>query len=266
MNRSSLLHPGDDMLLDLATRLADEAAELIRVIRARGFETVTKSDSSPVTEADHAAEAHILAGLRALAPAIPVIAEEEAAAGVRVEAGHTFWLVDPLDGTREFAAGRDDFTVNIGLVRDGRAVLGAVALPAYHQLYAGHVTTGARRIDADGTHAIHARAVPPEGLTVLASRHYADDPRLASFLGGRRIAHLGNIGSAAKFIRVAEGAADLYPRLGTTMEWDTAAPQVIVEAAGGSVTMMDGEPLRYGKPDWRNPHFVCAGKREPSGA
>ncbi|MBB2155479.1 3'(2'),5'-bisphosphate nucleotidase CysQ [Gluconacetobacter diazotrophicus] len=261
---SSLLQAGDQALLDLATRLADEAAALIRAIRARGFETVTKSDSSPVTEADHAAEAHILAGLRAAFPHIPVIAEEEAAAGIRVAGGKTFWLVDPLDGTREFAAGRDDFTVNIGLVRNGRAVLGAVALPAYHQLYAAHVATGAMRIDADGTHAIHARPAPEEGLTVLASRHYADDPRLASFLGGHRIAHLGNIGSAAKFIRVAEGAADLYPRLGTTMEWDTAAPQAVVEAAGGSVALLDGTPLRYGKPDWRNPHFICAGKREHS--
>lgn len=260
----ALLQPGDAGLLDLAARLAGEAAELIRAIRRRGFETVTKSDSSPVTEADHAAEAHILKGLRAAAPHIPVIAEEEAAAGVRIEAGETFWLVDPLDGTREFAAGRDDFTVNIGLVRGGRAVLGAVALPAYHQLYTAHVATGARRIDESGAHAIAARAIPPEGLTVLASRHYADDPRLAAFLGGQRIAHLGNIGSAAKFIRVAEGLVDLYPRLGTTMEWDTAAPQAVVEAAGGSVTLLDGSPLRYGKPDWRNPHFVCVGKREHS--
>jgi 3'(2'), 5'-bisphosphate nucleotidase len=264
MNRSSLLQTGDQALLDLATRLADEAAGVIRTIRARGFETITKADSSPVTEADHAAEAHILAGLRALAPHIPVIAEEEAAAGIRIAAGDTFWLVDPLDGTREFAAGRDDFTVNIGLVRDGRAVLGAVALPAYHQLYSAHVALGARRIDANGSHDIHARHAPDEGLTVLASRHYADDPRLASFLNGHPIAHLGNIGSAAKFIRVAEGAADLYPRLGPTMEWDTAAPQAVVEAAGGSVTLLDGAPLRYGKPGWRNPQFICAGKREHS--
>lgn len=264
MNTSSLIHPGDRDLLDLATRLAGEAAELIRTIRARGFQTITKSDSSPVTEADHAAEAHILAGLRAAAPHIPVIAEEEAAAGIEIAHGDIFWLVDPLDGTREFAAGRDDFTVNIGLVRDGRAVLGAVALPAYHQLYAAHVAEGARRFDRDGERAIHVRPAPVEGLTVLASRHYADDPRLSAFLGGHPIASLGNIGSAAKFIRVAEGRADLYPRLGPTMEWDTAAPQAVVEAAGGTVTLLDGAPLRYGKPHWRNPHFICAGKREHS--
>ncbi|MEZ7135385.1 3'(2'),5'-bisphosphate nucleotidase CysQ [Komagataeibacter sp. SM21] len=261
MNTPSIPAYEDRFLLDLALRLADEAADLIRDIRARGFATQVKSDSSPVTEADHAAEAHILKGLRAHAPAIPVVAEEEMAAGIRTDTGSEFWLVDPLDGTREFAAGRDDFTVNIALVRDGRPVIGAVALPAYHQLYGAGAGRGAFRIDANGEQAIHVRTPPAEGLTVLASRHYADDPRLKDFLGGHTIAHLGNIGSAAKFIRVAEGIADLYPRLGTTMEWDTAAPQAIVEAAGGSVTTPDGATLAYGKPSWRNPHFICRGAR-----
>ncbi|WP_141260608.1 3'(2'),5'-bisphosphate nucleotidase CysQ [Komagataeibacter diospyri] len=259
MNTPSMPAYEDGFLLDLALRLADEAAELIRAIRARGFATSVKTDSSPVTEADHAAEKHILAGLRAHAPAIPVVAEEEVAAGIMTDTGSEFWLVDPLDGTREFAAGRDDFTVNIGLVRDGRPVLGAVALPAYHQLYGAGAGRGAFRIDAHGTQAIHVRTPPAEGLTVLASRHYADDPRLKEFLGGHTIAHLGNIGSAAKFIRVAEGVADLYPRLGTTMEWDTAAPQAVVEAAGGSITTPDGKVLGYGKPGFRNPHFLCRG-------
>ena len=259
MNTPSIPAYEDGFLLDLALRLASEAAELIRAIRVRGFATQVKTDSSPVTEADHAAEAHILEGLRQHAPAIPVVAEEEMAAGIRFDTGSEFWLVDPLDGTREFAAGRDDFTVNIGLVRNGRPVLGAVALPAYHQLYGAGAGRGAFRTDAHGTQAIHVRPTPAQGLTVLASRHYANDPRLQEFLGGQRIAHLGNIGSAAKFIRVAEGVADLYPRLGTTMEWDTAAPQAIVEAAGGTVTTPDGQPLGYGKPAWRNPHFVGRG-------
>lgn len=250
----------DADLLALAARLADEAAEIIRTIRARGFETLTKTDSSPVTEADHAAEAHILKGLRAAVPDIPVIAEEEVAAGLRRAVSDIYWLVDPLDGTREFAAGRDDFTVNIGLVRGGRAVLGAMALPAYHQLYTGGVGLPARRQDKNGTTTIQTRTPPAEGLSVLASRHYADDPRLAAYLGERRIASVGNIGSAVKFARVAEGAVDFYPRLGPTMEWDTAAPQAIVEAAGGYVTLLDGSPLLYGKPDWKNPPFICTGK------
>ncbi len=249
----------DADLLALAARLADEAAEIIRTIRARGFETITKTDSSPVTEADHAAEAHILRGLRAATPDIPVIAEEEVAAGKQTAVAPAYWLVDPLDGTREFAAGRDDFTVNIGLVRDGRPVLGAMALPAYHQLYTGGVGLGAHRTDKNGTQPIHVRKAPAEGLTVLASRHHADDKRLAEYLNGRSVAKLGNIGSAVKFARVAEGLVDLYPRLGPTMEWDTAAPQAIVEAAGGNITLLDGSPLVYGKTGWKNPPFVCTG-------
>ncbi|WP_408744195.1 3'(2'),5'-bisphosphate nucleotidase CysQ [Acetobacter estunensis] len=252
--------PSDTDLLALALRLAREAAVIINDIRAKGFVTTTKSDRSPVTEADQAAERHILSGLRAVAPHIPVIAEEEVAAGIVTEAGHTYWLVDPLDGTREFAANRDDFTVNIGLVRDHRAVLGAMALPAYDQFYTGGMGLGAKRYDAQGTHDIHVRKAPAEGLSVLASRHHGDAPELARFLGQRRVASLGNIGSAVKFVRVAEGAADFYPRLGPTMEWDTAAPQAIVEAAGGEVLCLDGSgPLRYGKVGWKNPHFVCIG-------
>lgn len=255
---SVLSSPSDADLLALALRLAREASGVINTIRARGFVTSVKSDSSPVTEADQAAEAHILAGLRAAVPQIPVIAEEEVAAGISTQAGAMYWLVDPLDGTREFAAGRDDFTVNIGLVRGDRAVLGAMALPAYDEFYAGGEGLGAKRWDADGVHDIHVRPVPEEGLTVLASRHYADDPRLSRFLAERRVASVGNIGSAVKFVRVAEGRADFYPRLGPTMEWDTAAPQAIVEAAGGHITLMDGQPLRYGKAGWKNPPFLCS--------
>ncbi len=247
----------DEDLLALAATLAAEAAAVIMDIRARGFATHVKSDASPVTEADHAAEAIIVRGLRATR--LPVIAEEEVAAGRIVEAGRCCWLVDPLDGTREFAAGRDSFTVNIGLVRDGRAVLGAVALPATGALYLGLAGRGAVRRDATGEQAISVRPPPAEGLAVLASRHYANDPALLAYLGTQRIASLGNIGSAAKFMRVAEGAADLYPRLGRTMEWDTAAPQAVVEAAGGTVTLFDGALLTYGKPGWENPHFVCRG-------
>lgn len=260
MNRSAPLPFDPVALLDLAARLADEAADLINTIRARGFETIVKADKSPVTEADREAERHILSGLRKSAPSIPAIGEEEIAAGVMTEPGDTYWLVDPLDGTREFAAGRDDFTVNIGLVHRNRVLLGAVALPAYGQLYTGLVGTGAWRTMAGEKCRIEA-AVPSEsGLRVLASRHYADDPRLAEWLAGRKVASLGNIGSAAKFVRVAEGAADFYPRLGPTMEWDTAAPQAVVEAAGGHVRLPEGGALTYGKPGWLNPPFLCTGR------
>ena len=256
------MHERDEKaLLSLAAELAGGAAAAIRRIRERGFAVAHKADASPVTAADHAAEAIIVAGLRAATPEIPVVAEEEIAGGRVAAADDMFWLVDPLDGTREFAAGRDEFAVNVGLVRGGRALLGAVALPASGDIYTGIIGVGAWREDGAGQRqAIHARTPPASGLDVMASRHYADDPRLAAYLKGRKVASVSNIGSAMKFCRLAEGKADLYPRLGRTMEWDTAAPQAVLEAAGGHVTTLEGAPLRYGKPGWENPPFICTGK------
>ncbi|MBV9783542.1 MAG: 3'(2'),5'-bisphosphate nucleotidase CysQ [Acidisphaera sp.] len=251
----------DTALLTLAADLARLAGATIMTVRARGFDVLRKHDASPVTEADHAAEALIVEGLRNASPGIPVIAEEEVAGG-RIDApAEQFWLVDPLDGTREFARGNDEFTVNIGLVRAGRAALGVVAVPALGEMFGGIVGQGAWKHTAAGQHAIAARLPHPEGLAVLASRHHAADPRLAAFLSERRVASLTNFGSALKFCRLAEGAADFYPRLGRTMEWDTAAPQAVLEAAGGSVCRIDGGPLTYGKPGWENPEFVCTGRR-----
>ena len=254
----------DDNLLSLATELAKRAGAAILGVRARGFVVETKDDRSPVTEADRAAEAIILAGLLAATPDIPVFAEEEMAAAATPGAGDRpdrYWLVDPLDGTREFARGLDDFTVNIGLVRAGRAVLGAVAVPALGEMFCGIVGVGAFKRDRAGERRIAARAAPAAGLAVLASRHYATDPRLAEFLRGRDVATVDHLGSAVKFLRVAEGVADLYPRFGRTMEWDTAAPQAIVEAAGGQVLRADdGAPLRYGRADFANPGFVVTGR------
>jgi 3'(2'), 5'-bisphosphate nucleotidase len=249
----------DTDLLALAARLAEEAGQAILAVRARGFETLQKHDDSPVTEADHAAEAIIVQGLRAAAPDIAVVAEEEIAAGHVPEHAGVFWLVDPLDGTKEFANLRDDFVVNIGLIRDGRPVLGVVGVPAAGQMYGGIVGQGAWKRDAAGEHAIRVRQAPPEGLTVMASRSHANEEKLAEFLHGKAIAGITNIGSALKFCRLAEGVVDCYPRFGRTMEWDTGAPQAVVEAAGGSVRTLEGAPLRYGKPGWENPHFICFG-------
>ena len=144
--------------------------------------------------------------------------------------------MDPLDGTREFAAGRDEFTVNIGLVRDGRPVLGAVGVPALGELFGGVIGPRPRawKRTVAGEHDIRARTPPPDGLHVLASRSLANDPRLQAYLQGRAVAGVTNMGSALKIVRVAEGAADLYPRFGRTMEWDTAAPHAVLEAAGGT--------------------------------
>jgi len=250
----------DAALLELAAGLARRAAAAIEAVRKAGFVVDRKADESPVTEADRIAEALIVEGLRQATPDIPVVAEEEVAAGIVTQPGPCFWLVDPLDGTRGFARGRDEYAVCIGLVRDGRAQLGAIALPAKGELFGGLVGAGAWKEDAAGNRRpIHVRPVPPEGLTVLLSRQYANDPRLAPYLAGRQVAERLGLSSALKFCRVAEGAADLYPRFGPTMEWDTAAGQALVEAAGGSVAEMGGGPLRYGKPGWRNPDFICHG-------
>lgn len=246
-------------LLALAERLAREAGAVVLSARAGGLAVETKPDDTPVTAADRAAEALILEGLRGATPAIPVIAEEEVAAGRGAAPASLFWLVDPLDGTREFAAGRGEFAVNVGLVRAGRPLLGAVALPATGEVFGGIVGQGAWKEDAAGRRPIAVRRVPASGPVVYASRQYAEDPRIAAFAAAHRASRVVHAGSALKFCRVAEGEADLYPRFGTTMEWDTAAPQAIVEAAGGSVTTADGAPLGYGKPGWRNPDFLCRG-------
>jgi 3'(2'), 5'-bisphosphate nucleotidase len=250
----------DKALVALAVRLAGAAAAEILAIRAAGFTVAQKADASPVTLADQRAEQVIVAGLRA-ATAIPVIAEEEVAAGSITDPGQEYWLVDPLDGTREFAAGRAEFAVNIGLIRDGRAVLGAVANPAGAEIYYGIVGVGAWKQSAAGVTPIAARRPPAEGLTVMASRHYQHDPKLAELLAKVKVASLTNIGSALKFCRLAEGLADFYPRLGRTMEWDTAAPQAVLEAAGGSTQTFDGQTLLYGKPGFENPPFLCHGLR-----
>lgn len=244
-------------LLAHAAGLARAAGAAILAIRARGCAVETKPDASPVTEADRAAEALILQGLAPLC--IPVVAEEAEAAGAASLVAGEYWLVDPLDGTREFAAGRDEFTVNIGLVRHGRPVLGAVMLPATDELFLGIVGQGAWK-EADGRRApIRARQVPAEGPTIYASSHHRHAPRLAAWLAAHRPARVLHIGSAQKFCRLAEGRGDLYPRLGTTMEWDTAAPQAVLEAAGGACTTPDGAALGYGKPGWRNGEFLARG-------
>ena len=251
----------DDMaLLELAFDLALRAGDAIMEVRARGFATIRKADHSPVTEADHAAEAIIAAGLRAAAPDFPVVAEEEIAAGHVPDRADAFWLVDPLDGTREFVAGGTDFAVCIGLVRDGRPALGVIGVPADSELFGGIVGVGAWMRNAAGTRAIRARAAPPEGLHVVASRRHGDAATLSAFVAGRKIARVTNVGSALKFCRMAEGVADLYPRFGRTMEWDTAAGQALLEAAGGQVLVAQtGLALSYGKPGWDNPDFYCIG-------
>jgi 3'(2'), 5'-bisphosphate nucleotidase len=256
----------DEELIGLATRLARQAAAAVMAVRAAGFAVEQKRDASPVTAADRIAEALITDGLREAAPEIPVVAEEAFEAGEIARTPHgRFWLVDPLDGTREFAAGLDSFAINIGLVEAGRPLLGVVALPATGEVFGGIVghgawKGGAWKEDAAGTRrTIHARAIPPEGPLVIASRHYQRDARIAEFAAAQRAQRIVNIGSSEKFCRLAEGTADLYPRFGPTMEWDTAAPEAVLLAAGGAMADWEGAPLRYGKPGWHNPGFLARG-------
>ena len=253
----------DAKLLESITALAVEAGNVIRTLYEQGG-TITqdKGDGTPVTEADHAAEAVILAGLRSLTPDLPVVAEEEVAAGrVPEVTGSRFWLVDPLDGTREFIGRTGEFTVNIALVESGRPLLGAVVCPVLDQVYAGHVGFGATFRSGGTSRAIEARYAPADGLTAVASRRHGAADELASFLNGLQITAERKIGSSLKICLIAAGEADLYPRFGRTMEWDIAAGHAVLAAAGGSIEATDGTPLGYGKPGFENPHFVAFGRR-----
>lgn len=238
--------------------IARAASREILAVKAAGAAVREKADRSPVTEADLAANALIVAALAELTPDIPVIAEESDPDAAPAP-GPRFWLVDPLDGTREFIAGRDEYTVNIALIEDRRPVLGLVGIPERGEYYIGTVGVGAERIGNDGgSQAIHARPPPPGGLTALASRSHGS-PETDAWLARPEIAEVVRIGSAVKFCLLAEGRADIYPRLGRTMEWDIAAGHAVLAAAGGSVARLDGTPMTYGKPGFENPHFLARG-------
>lgn len=246
-------------LLEQLLPIVREAGRLIMEVYATDFGIRGKSDASPVTEADEGAEALILPALSALLPNIAVVAEEAAAAGQIPEVGDCFWLVDPLDGTKEFISRNGEFTVNIALIEGGTPLLGVVYAPALGRLFAGIVGEGAFMEEDGCRKAISVRSPPTEGLTVVASRSHGDTAALDAFLRGRKVAELRSAGSSLKICLVACGQADLYPRLGRTMEWDIAAGHAVLAAAGGQLTELDGNPLRYAKADFANPHFVASG-------
>lgn len=256
---TSELHPEEllEGICDLARRVGD----VILDIYHSDFEVRQKGDSSPVTEADEAAERVILSELRALTPGVPVIAEEEAAAG-RIDAlsGDYFWLVDPLDGTKEFIARNDEFTVNIALIRAGRPVLGVVFAPVLDAMYAGAGIGTASLETADAKRrAVAVRAVPGNGAVMVSSRSHGDLDSLAELTAKLHVAGHRIAGSSLKFCLVAAGEADIYPRYGPTHEWDTAAGDAVLRAAGGSVRTLDGEDLVYGKDKFLNPRFIARG-------
>ncbi len=244
--------------LDAVVQIARKAGDVILSIYRTDFETRGKADASPVTEADEKAEVVITDALARLTPEVPIVAEEAVAAGRIPEVGERFWLVDPLDGTKEFINRNGEFTVNIALIEQGVPVLGVVLAPALERLFAGRQGGGAYVEDESGRRPIRCRTVPAEGLTVVASRSHGDAAALDQFLAGRKVASLANAGSSLKLCLVAAGEADLYPRLGRTMEWDIAAGHAVLAAAGGKVNVVGGGPLRYGKPGFDNPHFAAS--------
>ncbi|WP_338505094.1 3'(2'),5'-bisphosphate nucleotidase CysQ [Sphingomonas kaistensis] len=250
MDLAALLDP-----LGLACR---EAGEAIRAVRSRGFAVEHKGDLSPVTEADRAAEAIILAALARHAPGVPVVAEEEVAAGRIPALGESFFLVDPLDGTREFVRGGDDYTANIGLVVAGTPVLGLVLAPEQGRLWAGVVGGVAWVESHDGTRAPLAVRTPGERLTVVASKSHMNQATRDFLTTELPDAELVSVGSSLKFCLLAQGKADYYPRLSPTSEWDTAAGHAVLLAAGGQVDGPGGAPLGYGKPGFLNPGFAAS--------
>jgi len=250
-------------LVDELAEAAREAGEAILTIVRQGFEVESKQDSSPVTEADRAAELVILAALARAAPGVPVIAEEEVAAGRIPAHDDTYFLVDPLDGTKEFVRGGDDYTVNIGLIEAGLPRLGVVFAPATGRLHGGVVGAGAWVDPGDGRRAIRTRSRGNQ-ITAVASKSHLNQATIDYLEAAVGACEYTSVGSSLKFCILAEGEADIYPRASPTSEWDTAAGHAILLAAGGLVDGPDGTPLRYGKRAFLNRAFVATAGWRPS--
>ncbi|MEM9705534.1 MAG: 3'(2'),5'-bisphosphate nucleotidase CysQ [Pseudomonadota bacterium] len=264
-----------ESLLEHMIELALEAGAQIDEIYNSDFKTEQKADGSAVTEADRIGEAIITAGLKAAAADIPILAEEAASEGKIPPLGDRFFLVDPLDGTREFVNRTGEFTINIALIENAAPKIGVVYAPGSSKLYYGvvgggaylqRVAPGASRDEATTAARIEARPVPPTDRIAVASRSHRS-PETEAFLDKINASDFTPAGSSLKFCLIAEGIADVYPRLGRTMEWDTGAAQAVLEAAGGSVHSLDGDveggPLRYNKKGrgFDNPHFIAWGAR-----
>lgn len=243
--------------------IADAASARVLEIYQTDFSVDQKEDQSPITAADLASHDVIVSGLKKLTPDIPILSEESAnAPWSERQNWNRFWLVDPIDGTRDFVNRSGEFTVNIALIEGGEPVMGVVTAPALGEAYWGVKGEGAFKRNADG----HTRSItvmpPPESKRVVASKNHLNDDTRA-FIEKLGEHCLVQAGSSLKFCRIAEGQADIYPRLGPTCEWDTGAAQAVLEAAGGKVRTLDGEPMAYGKEDVLNPFFVASGSWYP---
>ena len=259
---------------DQLARIALDAGKTVMEVYATDFDVDRKDDASPVTQADEKAETLILKGLTEAEPGLDVIAEESVSAGYIPEHGVRFALVDPLDGTKEFINRNGQFTVNIGIIEHGKPVMGVVYAPAINRLFVAEAPDKAWQADvnpgepvpaSDARMPLHIRRCPEQGLTAIASKSHRS-PETDAFLKKFKVAEIISAGSSLKFCLLAAGEADLYPRMGRTMEWDTAAGQAVAEAAGARVLTEDGEPLRYGKRErgYDNPHFILYGDVTPA--
>ena len=246
-------------LVDIARRAGDE---ILRVYET-DFDVDQKDDRSPLTQADLAAHRTIVAGLELLDPGTPIISEESPLPSFEVRRKwRRFWLVDPLDGTKEFVNRNGDFTVNIALIEDRQPTFGVVGVPVRQCVYAGG-PDGACRLDSSGRTALRCRRMSADAITIVASRSHRD-ARLEAYLrtvqAGFAHAECVAVGSSLKFCLLAEGKADFYPRLGPTSEWDTAAAHAVLAAAGGAVLQLDGAPLAYNaRESILNPFFLAVG-------
>ncbi|MGM0517590.1 MAG: 3'(2'),5'-bisphosphate nucleotidase CysQ [Pseudomonadota bacterium] len=251
----------DQALTDEVVAIAEEAGKAIMTIYARDFSVEEKADKSPLTEADQAAHDLISERLASLLGGVPVLSEEDVEGFSGPDEAGRYWLVDPLDGTKEFIKKNGEFTVNIALIEQGRPVLGVVHAPDLGRTYIGWPGEGAWRVDADGKREITVTEEHDGPWRVVGSRSHAS-PRMAEWLEQLGEHEMVPMGSSLKLCLVAEGAADVYPRLGPTSLWDTGAAQAVVEAAGGKVLDPQGKPLGYMHTDQvLNPHFLVHGKR-----
>ena len=252
----------DDLAIAFAA-LASEAGRVVMEVYATDFEVRRKADQSPVSEADEAAEALLVPGVRKLLPGVPILAEEAVSRDGLVDVGNEFVLIDPLDGTKEFVSRNGEFTVNVALVRHGVPIAGCVYAPALKRMYVGGTTafSGAVEPGVTGADLLPMTTRPyPDALVAVASRSHRDE-QTDAFLTDLGVGQTRSAGSSLKFCLVAEGVADVYPRFGPTMEWDTAAGDAVLRAAGGTVTNPDGTQFWYGKADtgFRNGSFVAWG-------
>ena len=250
----------------ILAEIAQIAGLKIMQVYATEFSASAKADLSPVTIADKQAEILILGGLRKYFPGIPIIAEEAAAAGKIPKIAEQFFLVDPLDGTKEFLSRNGEFTVNIALIKNGKPILGVVYAPALSRMFIGEEGVGAMQcllavrdeLSKTEWRMIKTRVLPDDGATVLASRSHRD-AETEAYLATLNVKKIVGAGSSLKFCTIAAGEADIYPRFGRTMEWDTAAGHAVLLAAGGQVNCTDHKPLTYGKSErgYDNPAFIA---------